>query len=105
MIHHVVFYQLKPETDQKQVEEILRTCRTMLLKIPEILQVKSGRNLDTASPWHIFVALEVESREKLRILKDDPFHIKFTSMIVGPHIETTWEMDFELDPARDLKYS
>lgn len=105
MIHHVVFYELKPETRPEQIEEILRSSRTLLLKIPEVLSVKSGRNLDAGSQWGIFVGFDAESREKLRILKDDAYHLKFVEKIVGPHCAAMFEMDFELDPSKDLKYS
>ncbi|MES2996328.1 MAG: Dabb family protein [Verrucomicrobiota bacterium] len=105
MIHHVVFYELLPQTEPGEVEEILRTSRTLLLRIPEVLGVKSGRNLDSSSQWEIFVSFEVDSREKLRVISENPFYLKFTEHVVGPRRIAESAMSFEMDPAKDLKYS
>lgn len=105
MIHHVVYFQLKPEVDAAQVEELVRVSRSLLLKIPEVLSVRSGRNLDRDSQWAVFVAIEVESLEKLRATFDDAFHLKFIEKHVKPNVVSQFTLDFELDPSKDLKYS
>lgn len=105
MIHHVVYFQLKPEVDAAMVEELLRTSRSLLLRIPEVLSVRSGRNMDSGSQWQIFVAIEVNSMDKLRITLDDPFHLKFVEKFIKPNTLAHFAMDFEQDPSKDLKYS
>ena len=105
MIHHVAYFQLKPEVDAAMVEELVRVSRSLLLKIPEVLSVRSGRNLDRDSQWPVFVAIEVESLEKLRVVMDDSFYIKFIEKHVKPNIVNQFTLDFELDPSKDLKYS
>ena len=105
MIHHVVFFQLKPEVDEPKLEEMVRTTRSILLRIPEVLGVKSGRNVDTRSEWQFFLAIEVESLDKLRMTLDDPFHLKFLETVIKPNTAGHFAMDFELDPSKELKYS
>lgn len=105
MIHHVVYFQLKPEVDAAATEELVRTCRSLLLRIPEVLSVRSGRNLDPGSQWQVFLAIEVESREKLRATLENPFHLKFVEKHVKPLTDSHFSMDFEMDPSKDLKYS
>lgn len=105
MIHHVVFFQLKPEVDGPKLEEMVRTTRSILLKIPEVLGVKSGRNIDKSSEWQFFFAIEVESLDKLKMTLDDPFHLKFLENVIKPNTVGHFAMDFELDPSKDLKYS
>jgi hypothetical protein len=105
MIHHAIHFQLAPEVDKAALEEMVRTSRSLLLRIPEVLAVRSGRNLDPESRWQFFVALEVDSREKLRAVLDDPFHIKLMERIIKPRTIDSLELDFELDPSKDLKYS
>jgi hypothetical protein len=105
MIHHVVYFQLKPEVDEAMMEELVRTSRSLLLRIPEVLSVRSGRNLDTESQWRFFVAIEVNSLDKLKVTLDDPFHLKFIEKHIKPNTVAQFAMDFELDPSRDLKYS
>jgi hypothetical protein len=105
MIHHVVFVQLKPEVDAAALEELVRASRGLLLKIPEVLNVRSGRNLDPGSPWHFFFAIETDSLEKLRVTLEDPFHLKLMERVIKPVAEDHFALDYELDPSRDLKYS
>lgn len=105
MIHHVVYFQLKPEVDEATLEELVRGSRSLLLKIPEVLGVKSGRNIDTGSQWRFFVAMEVSSLEKLRIVEDDPFHLKFMEKLIRPHVLAQFALNFELDPSKDLRFS
>ncbi len=105
MIHHVALYQLKPDTDAEVVESVIRATRSNLLKVAEVLNVRSGRNVDAESKWQIFLAIEVESLEKLRIVRDNPHYLKFMEKYIRPNTRAHSEMDFELDPSKDLKYS
>lgn len=105
MIHHVVFFQFKPETDPSKVEELVRVSRSLLLKIPEVLNVRSGRNVDPESQWPFFLAIEVDSLEKLRIVKENPYHLKLVENHLKPNTTAQFSQDFELDPSKNLKYS
>ena len=105
MILHVVYFQLNPGVDPAVLEEMVRTSRSLLLKIPEVLGVRSGRNLDRESQWQFFFAIEVDSLEKLRATLDDSFHLKLMEKAIKPHTCHHFSLDFELDPSKDLKYS
>ncbi len=43
--------------------------------------------------------------EKLALVGDDPFHLKFIEKFIKPNTSKRFGMTFELDPSRDLKYS
>lgn len=105
MIHHVVYFQLKPEVHEATVEDLMRTSRSLLLRIPEVLSVRSGRNLDPNSQWQFFVGVEVSSLDKLKVTLDDPFHLKFIEKHIKPNTLTHFAMDFELDPSKNPKHS
>ena len=105
MIHHVVYFQLQPGVDTVAIEELVRTSRSLLLKIPEVLAVRSGRNVDPASQWQFFFSIEVDSLEKLRVTLDDPFHLKLMETWIKPRISDSFAMNYELDPSRNLKHS
>ncbi len=105
MIHHAVHFQLKPGVDAAAIVSLVRTSRSMLLKIPEVLVVRSGRNLDPESPWQFFFAIEVVSRAKLRVALDDAVLLKLLDHVIGPLATDRIAMDYELDPSKDLKYS
>jgi hypothetical protein len=105
MIHRIVFVQLKPEVSPTDLEELVRVSRGLLLKIPEVLNVRSGRNLDPESPWDFFFALETDTLEKLRVTLDDSFYLKLMERVVKPVAIDQFALNYELDPSRDLKYS
>ena len=105
MVQHVTYLQLNESLEKGKLEEMLRGSRTWLLKIPEVLSVRSGRNLDPDSQWQFFYSYEVESREKLRMAQSDPNHLKFVRDFIEPNTDNSFVLDFELDPSRELKYS
>ncbi len=105
MIHHIIYLQLNDPKATAVLEEMVRASRTWLLKIPEVLSVRSGRNLNPESQWQFFYSYEVDSMEKLGLVGADPFHLKFIEQFVKPHTHSRMGMTFELDPSRDLKYS
>ncbi len=105
MVHHVIYFQLSETTGKDVLQEMVRASRTWLLKIPEVLSVRSGRNLDPESQWQFFYAIEVDSLEKLRFVKDDAYYLKYIETFIKPHTLNQFGLDFELDPSRELKYS
>lgn len=105
MIHHIVFFKLKPEVDDLKLEEMMRSTRSILLKIPEVLSVRSGKNTDTSGEWPFFLSIEVESLEKLRMYAEDPIHLKYLETVVKPYTTARFAMDFQTDPSKGLKYS
>ena len=99
MVHHVIYLQRNDPKGTEVLEEMVRAARTWLLKIPEVFSVRSG------IPMEFFYSYEVDSMEKLSLVGEDPFHLKFIQQFVKPHTHNQFEMTFELDPSRDLKYS
>ncbi|MGJ8698309.1 MAG: Dabb family protein [Verrucomicrobiaceae bacterium] len=105
MIDHLLFYKLKPEVDDAVIEEMIRTSRSLLLKVPPVLSVRTGRTVDPKSDWPFYILLEFESREKKRICQDDANYLKFLKVVIEPHTSTSYSIDYETDPSKDLKYS
>lgn len=105
MIHHVIYFELNNPEEKEILEEMVRAARTWLLKIPEVMAVRSGRNLDPASRWQFFYSYEVDSMEKLGLVREDAYHLKFIQKFIEPNTHGQLDMVFELDPSRDLKYS
>ena len=46
MVHHVTLYKLQPEVTPAKLEQLMISTRMTLLKLPEILSVKCGKNID-----------------------------------------------------------
>lgn len=105
MIHHVVFFKLKPEVTPEKLEEMMRQTRARLLKISEVLSLKCGKNIDPASEWPFFIAVDFESKEKLALYREDAVHIKYVEDIVKPYTCERMALDYEMEPGKDVRYS
>ncbi len=105
MIHHLVLFKLKPEVDDEKIEWMMRQTRILLLKIPEVRNVKCGKTVKTGSAWPFFVSIDVESLEKLAQYDGDPNHVKFVETVIRPNAVERLAIDYEMDPGRDVTYS
>tara|TARA_Y100000814_G_scaffold273115_1_gene230975 strand:- start:159 stop:476 length:318 start_codon:yes stop_codon:yes gene_type:complete len=105
MIAHILFYKLRRDVDEKRLEEMVRSTRSILLKIPEILQVDSGRNVGQASEWPFFVSFGVENLDKLTMVKEDVLYLRFLRDVIEPNTDAEEAFSFETDPSKDLRYS
>jgi hypothetical protein len=105
MIAYLSLYKLKPEVTQEKLEEMMARTRVNLLRVPEVLAVKTGKrvNPNDSFPW--FVYLEVESMDKLAICQDDPNYIKYREEVLKPNIAEQEATAFEMEPRKDAKYS
>ena len=101
VIHHVVFFKLKPDVAPARVEQMMRQTRSQLLKINQVLCLHCGKNVDSQSDWGFFLAVEVESMDKLALYQESATYIKFFEQIIKPNTCSRQIYNFELDPARE----
>lgn len=100
-----MLFKLRPEVDDGQVDELMRRARSQLLRIPQVLTVRSGKKIEPGAKWPFFVAMEFESRDKQAIGLDDPMWLKFTLETLQPVITEELVVNYELEPGRNIKYS
>ena len=105
MIHHLVLFKLKPETDEEKVEWMMRETRIQLLKIPGVLSVRCGKKIEPDTEWPFFLVVEIESMDKLRAYRDDPVHLKFVEEVIKPNVVERLALDHEMEPGKDVLYS
>jgi hypothetical protein len=105
MVHHVVLYKLKPEVTPARVEAMMMNTRMQLLKIPEVLNIKCGKRIDPELPWPFFIAIDFESMDKYAIFREDPVFVKFMEEVIKPNTEDSLDLDFEMDPGKDVRFS
>ena len=105
MVHHVSLFKLKPEVTPDQLEKMMMTTRMSLLKIPEILSVKCGKNIDPKNEWRFFIALDFESLEKLAMTEDDAIYMKFTSDVIRANTTESVTYNYEMEPGKSVKFS
>ena len=77
MVHHIVLLKLKSSVTAEKLDEMIRSSRSQLLKIPEVLSLSSGKNIELNSEWAFFIAMDLESTAKLRMCEDDAVYVKF----------------------------
>jgi hypothetical protein len=105
MVHHVTLYKLQSEVTPAKLEHLMISTRMTLLKIPEILSVKCGKNIDPKSDWPFFIALDFENMEKLAMTQDEAIYMKFVADVIKPHTAAALELKFEMEPGKSVKYS
>ena len=105
MVHHVTLYKLKPEVSPAKLEQLMMITRMTLLKIPEILSVKCGKNIDPKSEWPFFITLDFESMEKLAMTEDDAIFMKFVADVIKPNTAGRLTLSYEMEPGKSVKYS
>jgi len=105
MLHNITLFKLQPEVSPAKLEQIMMTTRMTLLKIPEILSVRCGKNIDPASEWPFFIALEFESTEKLAMTEDDAIYMKFVVDVIKQNTVGSLTLNYEMEPGKSIKYS
>jgi len=105
MLHNITLFKLQPQVSPAKLEQLMMTTRMTLLKIPEILSVRCGKNIDPASEWPFFIALEFESSEKLAMTQDDAIYMKFAADILTSNTSERLTLNYEMEPGKSIKYS
>jgi hypothetical protein len=105
MIHHTVYFKLKPSVTPEALENILIETRINLLKIPEVMNLKTGKNVNPQSEWQFFLSFDCESLAKLEVYRTHPIHIKFVQEVIQPNTISRWAEDFEMEPGKNVRYS
>jgi hypothetical protein len=105
MIHLVVLCKLEEHVAPDRLEEMVRAARSQLLKIGEVLQVRSGKRVDPENQWPFFYSIDCDSLEKLTSFRDDPVYVKFVETVIKPNTWAQLELVYELEPGKDIRYS
>ena len=80
-------------------------ARMQLLKIPEVLSIKCGKRIEEEMDWPFCIAIDFESMDKFAIFREDPIYVKFTEEVIKPNTEYSQQLDFEMDPVKDVRFS
>lgn len=105
MVHHIALFRLKPEVTPARIEEMMMNTRMQLLKIPEVLSIKCGKRINSEMQWPFFIAIDFESMDKFDIFREDPIYVKYVEEIIKPNVAETVDLDFEMDPGKDVQFS
>lgn len=105
MVHLVVLCKLEIHVTEEKLEDMSRQARMHLLKVPEVLAVRAGKRIEEDNTYPYFYSVDIESRDKLLMYRDDPNHVRFQKEVLEPNTTELVEMIYELEPNKDLNYS
>ena len=105
MIHIITLYKLKTDLPEGRTEEMIRKSRSQLLKITEVLNVRSGVRIHDECEWPFFLAMDFENLNKLEMYREDPVLLKFSHEVIQPNTSDCMECIYEMEPGKDVKYS
>jgi len=105
MVHFIALYKLKPDLPEGRTEEMTRKSRSQLLKITEVLSVRSGVRIHEECEWPFLLALDFENLDKLEMFREDPVLIKFAQEVIQPNTSDCMECIYEMEPGKDVRYS
>lgn len=105
MVHHISLHKFSEEPASEKIEELMRTTRMQLLKVPEVLNVRCGKRIDPNNEWQFFVALDFETTEKRDACFEGPIYTNYMERHIRPAVSISISMDFEMEPYKDVRYS
>jgi hypothetical protein len=105
MIHSITLYRVRPDIDDLKLDQMMISARVSMLKIPEVQGVRTGKNVEPGAPWGFFVALDVESLDRLKLVHEDPIYIKFLADVLSNTVEEQFVATYEMQPGKSTKYS
>ena len=105
MVHYIALYKLQDHVDDGKIEEMIRNSRSLLFRVHEVHNVRSGKRIDPNNDFPFFVAMDFENLDKLKMFQDDPLAVKFEQEVVRPNTTERAELLYETEPGKDVKYS
>lgn len=99
MIHHIVFWKMKPtandRTGVENAQEMARLLRTLPPLIPQIKSLSVGLDfVRTEAAWDIALHTTFETKEDLQAYVQHPEHQKVVSFVVSV-VASRAVVDFE----------
>lgn len=105
MIHYLLLLKLKNDVTEETLESLMAQTRSTLLHIRETLHLNVGKKVEEDDKWDWFISLEVETLEKLKLLKQDPRYYKFQADVIHPHVTYSESHLFEMTPRKKTQFS
>lgn len=105
MVHFIALFRVGKDTDEDDIEKMIRLSRTCFHRVNEAHNFRSGRSIDPRDEFGFFISADFESRDKLAMFRDDPNYQRFETEVVKAHTTSVRELLFETEPGKNPKYS
>ncbi|MBC7660870.1 MAG: Dabb family protein [Chitinophagaceae bacterium] len=95
MIEHIVLFRCKPGTTDTIREQFVAAARSLKGEIPGILYLSAGTNWsDRSDGYELALVERFADKKALDAYQIHPYHEKFKSEWVKPHIEKVLAVDY-----------
>ncbi|MEM9399203.1 MAG: hypothetical protein AAF984_03265 [Verrucomicrobiota bacterium] len=106
MVLHLKLIKQKGEDQDAAAERLMIEARIRLLKIPEVVNLFCGKRIDEATDLgEFFLAMEFENMAKKDIALNSPIYVTFSHQVLDKVTAKITEMNFEMEPGKDVRYS
>ncbi len=106
MVHHINLLETRPNVTAEMLEQLMVEIRIRLLKVSDVNNLKVGKRIEgTETPFQLFYAFDVENMDKLKLFKESAIFAQFSRQILDPYVVRSWQMDYEMEPGKDTRYS
>ncbi|MFH1066632.1 MAG: Dabb family protein [bacterium] len=106
MLHRILLAKLHANSPPEKVEELMIESRIRLLKIPEALNLRCGKSLEEKdAAYDFFLSIETENSSKMRIIEESAIYLKFQHQVLEKLAAKISQMDFEMEPGKDVRFS
>lgn len=96
MICHIVFYRMKPTTNQAEENRLVEEARRRLPKVHGVRNLRAGRSLGGPSKdYSVALVMDFDDAAALEAYRVDEDHRRFVKEIAEPLIQEIWRFDFE----------
>ena len=79
MLCHLVFYQMKNGTNGADADRLIREARERLPKLPGVLNLKAGKNIDSSGKHQVALSMDFADVETLEVYRVHPDHRAFVN--------------------------
>lgn len=107
MVHHLKLLKLKEEDPDEAAEKLMIETRIRLLKIPEVANLHCGKRieLNREDSNDFFLAMQFENLAKMKIALESAIYVTFERQVLEKYASTVEELNFEMEPGKDVRYS
>jgi hypothetical protein len=106
MVHHICLVRFLEPVSDEILERLMVETRIRLLKIPEVLNLRVGKRINPQrNPYGFFFSFDTEDMQKLGIIRESAVYVQFERQVLEPHPHEAFELDFEMEPGKDVRYS
>ena len=99
MVHHIVMWKFKPETEEERKPELKRAMKENLSalvgKVPGLLTVEFVENPLSSSTHDVALVTTLEKAEDIAVYAEHPDHVAVADTYVRPFVTERACLDYE----------